>query len=215
MGLCRTDPDDPQTAAERQAPPKLQDSVSSEAYKEMRCRRMVDAGHCSSCGPPWQGSPPLSLHVGNQRKLAHCGRNIFWQVQMDEKQGLSSSIARSREKCLKGYPDSIAQSPLPSAIRHGLSCSCDSSEVLRNRNAAHVPRSGKHFPLRAHIRANPCFMRDARRYAAQSLALIFIQIFAGNIILRHLMRAHFPLIVAPGVLHAAYDFGLERVSFLD
>ena len=63
--------------------------------------------------------------------------------------------------------------------------------------------------------ANPCFIRDARRYAARSRALIFIQIFAGNIILRHLMGAHFPLIVAPGVLHASYDFGLERVSFLD
>jgi hypothetical protein len=192
--------DDRQTGEERQARPKLQDSVSAEAYKEMRCRRMVDAGHCSSCGPPWQGSPPLSLHVGNQRKLAHCGRNIFWQVQMDEKQGLSSSIARS---------------PLPSDIRHGLSRSCDLVRSRRNRNAARGPRGGKHFRFRAYIRANPCFIRDARRYAARSRALIFIQIFAGNIILRHLMRANFPLNPAPGVFHASHDFGLERVSFLD
>ena len=90
-----------------------------------------------------------------------------------------------------------------------------SSEVVRNRNAARGPRGGKHFRFRAHIRANPCFIRDARRYAARSRALLFIQIFARNIILRHLMRAHFPLIVAPGVLHASYDSGLERVSFLD
>jgi hypothetical protein len=45
--------------------------------------------------------------------------------------------------------------------------------------------------------------------------LFFIQIFAGNIILRHLMRANLPLIVAVGVLHASHHVGLERVSFLD
>jgi hypothetical protein len=58
-----------------------------------------------------QGSPPLSLHVGNQRKLAHCVEIFLWQV--DKKQGLSSSIVRSCEKCLKGYPDSICAIAFP------------------------------------------------------------------------------------------------------
>jgi hypothetical protein len=171
-------------------------------------------------GPPWQGSPPLSLHVGNQRKLAHCGRNIFWQMQMDEKQGLSSSIERERERererdVLKATRIPLRDRLYPLPYVTASAVVVTSSEVVRNRNAARGPRGGKHFRFRAHIRANPCFMRDARRYAARSRALIFIQIFARNIILRHLMRAHFPLIVAPGVLHASYDFGLERVSFLD
>jgi hypothetical protein len=43
----------------------------------------------------------------NQRQLAHCGRNIFWQA--DKKQGLSTSIASQCEKYLKGYPDFIAR----------------------------------------------------------------------------------------------------------
>jgi len=45
--------------------------------------------------------------LGNQRQLAHCGRNIFWQA--DKKQGLSTSIASQCKKYLKGYPDFIAR----------------------------------------------------------------------------------------------------------
>jgi hypothetical protein len=44
--------------------------------------------------------------------------------------------------------------------------------------------------------------------------LLFFQIFAGNIILRHLMRANFLLVRVPGVFHALHHLGLERVSFL-
>ncbi len=41
--------------------------------------------------------------------------------------------------------------------------------------------------------------------------LLFIFIFVGNIILRHLMRVNFPSIMIPGVFHARH----ERVAFLD
>jgi hypothetical protein len=92
-----------------------------------------------------QRRPPLSLHVGNSRKLADCGRNIFWQGQVDDKQGHSSSIARSSEKYLKGHPDSIARSLslLPYVMASAVVVT--SSEVVRNCNAARGPRGGRHF----------------------------------------------------------------------
>ena len=43
----------------------------------------------------------------------------------------------------------------------------------------------------------------------------FIPIFAGNIILRHLMSTNLPLISVLGVFHAFHRLGLERVSFLE
>ena len=49
----------------------------------------------------------------------------------------------------------------------------------------------------------------------ESLSLsIFIQIFLGNIILRYLMRANFPLISAPSVFYARHYISFERVSLL-
>src|SRR5487761_863628 len=53
---------------------------------------------------------------------------------------------------------------------------------------------------------------DTAAWSAYSL--LFIPIVAGNIILRHLMRANFPLVSVLGVLHALHRVGLERVSFL-
>ncbi len=47
------------------------------------------------------------------------------------------------------------------------------------------------------------------------LALLLIQIFAGDIILRHLVRANFALGGVPRALYAAHYVGLERISFLD
>ena len=46
-------------------------------------------------------------------------------------------------------------------------------------------------------------------------SLLLIQILAGNIILRHFMRANFPLVRILGVFHALHHIGLERVSFLE
>src|SRR5207244_9368306 len=46
-------------------------------------------------------------------------------------------------------------------------------------------------------------------------SLLFIQIFAGNVILRHLVRENFLLISVPSVFHARHYVGLERVSFLE
>jgi len=43
----------------------------------------------------------------------------------------------------------------------------------------------------------------------------FIQVLAGNIVLRHLMRANFPLVTVIGIFHAFNHVGLERVSFLE
>src|ERR1039458_1733667 len=45
--------------------------------------------------------------------------------------------------------------------------------------------------------------------------LLFIQILAGNIILRHFMRANLLLVSATSVFYARHCVGLERVSFLD
>jgi len=43
---------------------------------------------------------------------------------------------------------------------------------------------------------------------------LFIPVFAGNIILRHLMRANLFLVSVTSVFHPHYCVGLERVSFL-
>ena len=51
--------------------------------------------------------------------------------------------------------------------------------------------------------------------AASLITLLFIQIFVGNIILRHLMRANLFLVSVTSVFHAHYCVGLERVSFLE
>src|ERR1700680_2055595 len=45
--------------------------------------------------------------------------------------------------------------------------------------------------------------------------LFFIQIFVGNIILRHLVSVDFLLVAAVGGLDARHNFSFERVSFLD
>src|SRR5437016_6912516 len=47
-----------------------------------------------------------------------------------------------------------------------------------------------------------------------SHSLFFTQIFLGNIILRYLMRANFPLISAPSVFYARHYISFERVSLL-
>lgn len=55
----------------------------------------------------------------------------------------------------------------------------------------------------------PARLRGAAR------SLLFIQILAGNIILRHLMRANLLLVRVTSVFYAPHCVGLERVSFLD
>jgi hypothetical protein len=46
-------------------------------------------------------------------------------------------------------------------------------------------------------------------------SLILAQILAGNIILRHLVRANFAFVGISGIFHALHHLGLERVSFLE
>ena len=56
----------------------------------------------------------------------------------------------------------------------------------------------------------------ARRKPLTHYFLSFlIQIFLGNIILRYLMSANFPLLSAPCVFYARHYVGFERVSFLE
>jgi hypothetical protein len=50
-----------------------------------------------------------------------------------------------------------------------------------------------------------------RGKAARSL--LFVQIFAGNVVLRRLMRANFLTLSIPSVFHAHHYVGLERVPF--
>src|SRR5712692_6603377 len=60
------------------------------------------------------------------------------------------------------------------------------------------------------IRIVPAWRKPVTHYS-----LLFIQIFAGNIVLRHLVRANFLLISVPGVFDARHYVGLERVSFIE
>lgn len=45
--------------------------------------------------------------------------------------------------------------------------------------------------------------------------LVFIEIFARNIVFRYFVRANFLLVGVIGTLHTGHDIGLECVSFLD
>jgi hypothetical protein len=56
--------------------------------------------------------------------------------------------------------------------------------------------------------------KETQKNLFHSLAT-FAQILAGNIVLRHLMCANFPLVSVPGVFHALHHLGLERVSFFE
>ena len=47
------------------------------------------------------------------------------------------------------------------------------------------------------------------------LHLVLVQILIGNIVLRDLMRVHFPGILIVGSLHSRYRAGLSDVSFFD
>src|SRR5882762_2757844 len=60
-----------------------------------------------------------------------------------------------------------------------------------------------------------CLRETFRTGMIRSLTTLFIQILTGNIILRHLMRANFPLVSVLGVFDALYHVGFERVSFLE
>ncbi len=53
------------------------------------------------------------------------------------------------------------------------------------------------------------------RAEATSDSLVFIAVFAGNIILWHFVRANFAFVGVVSVLHALHDFGFEGVSFLE
>ena len=51
------------------------------------------------------------------------------------------------------------------------------------------------------------------RQVALNLRLLFVQIFTGHVVLRHLMRANFFFIRAVGVFHADHCVGLECIPF--
>lgn len=47
------------------------------------------------------------------------------------------------------------------------------------------------------------------------LSLLFIQIFAGYIILRHFASSHFPFAAVASFFDSRHHSGLKRVAFLD
>ena len=51
--------------------------------------------------------------------------------------------------------------------------------------------------------------------AVHCLHLIFVQIFAWNIVFRYLVRANFLLVRIPSAFHARYNVRLERIPFLE
>ena len=57
--------------------------------------------------------------------------------------------------------------------------------------------------------------KNAIRIGAESRSLLFIQIFARNIILGHLVGVDFPCIGIVGVFHALEYLRLEGVSFFE
>src|SRR5882762_2972868 len=104
----------------------------------------------------------------------------------------------------QNYPNSFSENAKASAPSSFIGSSTG-NPFLKSGFGASSPSAMRH----------PCSERPLDPQRLIACALIFIQIFAGNIILRHLVRANFPLIVPPGVFHASHDFCLERVSFLD
>ena len=60
-----------------------------------------------------------------------------------------------------------------------------------------------------------CACESSTQNRIRGKALLFIQILAWNIILRHLVRPNFPPLSVPSVFHAHHNVGLERVSFFE
>jgi hypothetical protein len=46
-------------------------------------------------------------------------------------------------------------------------------------------------------------------------SLVFVEVFAGNVILGHFTGVDFPALVFSGIFDTRYHLGLERVAFLD
>jgi len=66
--------------------------------------------------------------------------------------------------------------------------------------------------------SNPTEVRlgfEEKRRRVGAIRLVFVQIFAGHIVLRYLMGVNFLLVRVPSVFHASHHVGLERVPFLD
>jgi len=51
-------------------------------------------------------------------------------------------------------------------------------------------------------------------YPELEFKLLFVQILTGHVILRYLVRTHFPLLCIPSALDTSDDIGLERIPLL-
>jgi hypothetical protein len=96
-----------------------------------------------------------------------------------------------------------------------------SSTTERDRKCWYSPGVYGYHPAQSqgHIKATTMAVQNGDyhlyRRGKSARSLLFVQIFAGNIVLRHLMRANFPTLSVPSVFHAHHYVGLERVSFLE
>src|SRR5438445_4580617 len=106
----------------------------------------------------------------------------------------------------------VSQTPMPSPM--------PSSRLLTRHSAN--DRSGststrRKMAARLSMLSLIGIVEEYELYGREKVAysLLFVQIFAGNIILRHLVRANFLLISVPGVFDARHYVGLERVSFIE
>ena len=95
-----------------------------------------------------------------------------------------------------------------------------SSTTERDRKCWYSPGYDYHpAQSQGHIEATTTAVQNGdyhlNRRGKSARSLLFVQIFAGNIVLRHLMRANFPTLSVPSVFHAHHYVGLEGVSFLE
>lgn len=81
-------------------------------------------------------------------------------------------------------------------------------DIRRNVDGADGPKC-------TDVVLDEAFFLDLGCRQSDSPSLLFVQIFARNIIFWHLVRANFFLVDIPSALHSSHDVGLERVSFLD
>jgi len=114
----------------------------------------------------------------------------------------SATISKGGTSALTGYSPVSEFSFLPSIPPVGFLCQVAGSQP-RNRRGRGL--AGQDY---RRIRILPARREPLTLY-------FFIQIFLGNIILRYLMRANFPLISAPGVFHARHYVSFERVSLFE
>jgi hypothetical protein len=97
----------------------------------------------------------------------------------------------------------------PTQLIESPNCAVEAHGKLRQLSGKFIPgpRDGIEMPdLAITVESFTC---------PSAALLLSIQVFAGHVVLGHLMRANFPLCAFSGVFDAQYHSSLERVAFLD